>query len=75
MTILMTLLIIALVIAIFLDFIRIKQYIAYRKAIDKANEELTIYRVNSAYTQYQEDDPPVTFGEYLIDWIKPYRKE
>lgn len=75
MAILVILLIIALVIAIFLDIIRIMQYIRFRKSIDKANEELGIRRVNSAYRQYQEDDPPVSFGEYLTDWMKSYRNK
>lgn len=75
MGILTTLLIIALAIAIFFDAIRIYQYISLRKALDDAFVELEIRRINSAYDQYQEDDPPVSFGEYLIDWMKDYRKK
>lgn len=75
MTLLMTLLIIALVIAIIFDAIRIMQYISFRKTIDKVNEELGIRRVNSAYRQYQEDNPPISFGEYLNDWMKSYRNK
>lgn len=72
---LILLLIIALVIAIVFDAIRIGQYVSHRKALDKALVELEIRRINSAYDQYQEDDPPVSFGEYLLDWMKCYRKK
>lgn len=73
--VLIILLLIALVIAIIFDTIRISQYVSYRKALDKALIELEIRRINSAYDQYQEDEPPVSFGEYLLDWMKDYRKK
>lgn len=72
-TILTILLIIALVIAIFLDFIRIGQYISYRKTLDKVNEELTINRINEAVEEYKEDGEECSFGEYLVDWLKAKR--
>ena len=67
------LLFIALIIAIVFDAIRIGQYVSYRKALDKALVELEVRRINSAYSQYQEDEPPISFGEYLLDWMKDYR--
>lgn len=78
MTILMTLLIIALVIAIVFDAIRIMQYISFRKTIDKVNEELAIKRINEALNIYTEDmlkeRTTLDFGEYFIEWSKKYNK-
>ena len=72
MEILIILLIVALVIATIFDAIRIFQYVSYRKTLDKALVELEIRRINSAYDQNQEDDPPVSFGEYLLDYLKSH---
>lgn len=63
-----TLLIITLVIAIIFDVIRIVQYIAMRKVLDKKNKSDIADKIDDLYGKWVSlEDYKYTFGHYCME--------
>ena len=75
MAILSAALLAALIISIFLDIIRICQYVRMRKLTDNDAEELFAARLQDAYNEYQAGftyDQP--FGKFFLRWTRDKRQ-
>lgn len=66
------LLIVALVIAIYLDIVRIYQYIRMRKLIDKAAEDAFFAKLHKHYMKWVND---ITYGNDFIGYMREHWDE
>ena len=64
------LLLIALVIAILLDLVRIYQYVKMRKALDPKTKIDTIKRVNRLLDKWCENKIGMSLGEYIVEHLE-----
>lgn len=64
------LLLIALVIAILLDLVRIYQYVKMRKATDPKAKADTIVKIEKLYRRWMAENVMMPLGEYIVEHLE-----